>query len=83
MYSIQEKKLDTASFMHVDHVGWNTPWTPTVPNAKYIMSQQEWTHRAAVRRDTPLEHLTDSVLPIIEAGRAVFVTNDYALDDED
>lgn len=73
--------------MHADHVGWNTQlrdgrWVPTFPKAQYLMSQKEWEHWQAVHQDTPLVHLADSVLPIIEAGKAVFVTNDYALDDE-
>lgn len=72
--------------MHVDHVGWNTQlrdgrWIPTFPNAKHIISEKEWTYWEGVHRDTPLDHLADSVLPIIESGQAVFVTNDYALDD--
>lgn len=73
--------------MHVDHVGWNTQlrdgrWVPTFPKAQYIMSEKEWKHWEAVHKDTPLEHFADSVLPIVEAGKAVFVTNDYALNDE-
>jgi glyoxylase-like metal-dependent hydrolase (beta-lactamase superfamily II) len=73
--------------MHVDHVGWNTQlrdgrWVPTFPKARYIMSEKEWTYWESVHKDTPLEHLADSVLPIVEAGKAVFVTNDYALNDE-
>jgi len=35
-----------------------------------------------VHQATPLEHIADSVLPIVEAGQAVFVANDYALNDE-
>ena len=73
--------------LHVDHVGWNTQlrdgrWVPTFPNAKHIFSRQEWDYWAAVHQATPLEHITDSVLPIAEAGQAVFVANDYALHDE-
>ena len=34
---------------HTDHVGWNTRlengrWVPTFPNAKYVMSEKEWTY---------------------------------------
>jgi len=74
--------------LHSDHVGWNTRlesgrWVPTFPNARYVFSKQEvelWRdvgHEKFSR--TPYE---DSVLPIIEAGRAELVANDYALDDE-
>src|SRR5262245_31839604 len=34
------------------------------------------------RYTTPLEHLADSVLPVVEAGLVTFVANDYALNDE-
>ena len=74
--------------MHSDHVGWNTRledgrWVPTFPNARYIFSERE----LAAWRDVGHEGFSrapyeDSVLPIVEAGRAELVDNDYALDDE-
>lgn len=73
--------------LHSDHVGWNTRlvddrWVPTFPNAKYVFTRKEleaWElgHEKFAR--APLE---DSVLPVIAAGQAELVTNDYALDDE-
>src|SRR5262249_59884586 len=73
--------------LHVDHVGWNTQlrdgrWVPTFPNATYVISRKEWEYWETVHRTTPLEHLADSVLPIVEAGLAPLVANDYALNDE-
>jgi glyoxylase-like metal-dependent hydrolase (beta-lactamase superfamily II) len=74
--------------LHSDHVGWNTRledgrWVPTFPNARYVFSKKEleaWRDVGHPRFSrTTLE---DSVLPIVEAGRAELVTNDYALDDE-
>jgi len=74
--------------MHSDHIGWNTRlesgrWVPTFPNARYIFSEKELATWRDVDREgfsrTPYE---DSVLPIVEAGRAELVSNDYALDDE-
>lgn len=74
--------------MHADHIGWNTRlengrWVPTFPNARYIFSERELATWRDVDREgfsrTPYE---DSVLPIVEAGRAELVDNDYALDDE-
>lgn len=74
--------------LHTDHIGWNTRledgrWVPTFPNARYIFSERE----LAAWRDVGHEKFSrvpyeDSVLPIVEAGRAELVTNDYALDDE-
>ncbi len=74
--------------LHSDHIGWNTRledgrWVPTFPNARYVFSEKElaaWRdvgHEKFAR--TPYE---DSVLPVVEAGRAELVANDYALDDE-
>ena len=74
--------------LHSDHVGWNTRledgrWVPTFPNARYVFSKKEleaWRDVGHPRfARTTLE---DSVLPIVDAGRAVLVSNDYALDDE-
>ena len=74
--------------LHGDHVGWNTRldngrWVPTFPNAKYVMADRElayWTQR---EKDDPAScpWITDSVLPIVAAGREQVVTSDFALDD--
>ena len=72
--------------MHGDHIGWNTKlvdgrWVPTFPNARYVFSKKEydsWNTNEEADRHGPF---ADSVLPIVEAGRAELVTNDYALDD--
>jgi glyoxylase-like metal-dependent hydrolase (beta-lactamase superfamily II) len=73
--------------MHTDHVGWNTRlrdgrWVPTFPKAKYVMSGKELEYWQALHKQTPQPQIADSVLPIVEAGRAVLVQNDFALDDE-
>ena len=73
--------------MHVDHVGWNTKlengrWVPMFPNAKYILSKKELEYWEALPRDERTNHIVDSVLPIVEAGQAVLVDSDYALDDQ-
>ena len=53
-------------------------WTPTFPNARYILGADEY---AACEADgTAIFH--ENVLPIMEAGQAVLVDTDYALDDE-
>ncbi len=74
--------------LHSDHAGWNTRledgrWAPTFPNARYIFSRKELeTWRDVGHPRFSRATLEDSVLPIVEAGRAVLVANDYALDDE-
>ena len=73
--------------MHSDHVGWNTRledgrWVPTFPHARYVMSEKEWTYWSTFHKDSPQNQIADSVIPIVEAGRAQMVRNDFALDDE-
>ena len=69
--------------LHSDHCGWNTRlidgrWVPTFPNARYILARREVEHYAA----QPNDSYRESVLPVIEAGQAVLVEMDHALDDE-
>lgn len=78
--------------LHADHVGWNTRlvdgrWVPTFPNAKYIFARSEYEFWAAEHAklgadDEPVLYgaFTDSVLPVVEAGRAVMVESDWDLD---
>ena len=77
--------------LHPDHVGWNTQlrdgrWVPTFPNARYVFSRIEWEFwEPKARRDNRKfgdGAIGDSVLPIVEAGRAVLVESDHSLDDE-
>ena len=75
--------------LHVDHIGWNTRlvdgrWVPTFPNARYIFSRREFAHWQAAdghRSDHGGAPFEDSVLPVVEAGRAVLVDDDHAVDD--
>jgi glyoxylase-like metal-dependent hydrolase (beta-lactamase superfamily II) len=75
--------------MHVDHVGWNTRlengrWVPTFPKARYIFAKQEWEHWERMSRENQLErtgdYVADSVLPIVEAGRADLVSTDHEIE---
>ena len=73
--------------MHTDHVGWNTRlengrWVPTFPNARYVMSEKEWTYWSAFHNGTPQNQIADSVIPIVESGRAQMVKNDFAIDED-
>jgi len=56
--------------LHGDHVGWNTRlengrWVPTFPKARYLFSKKEYTYWSEIHQKTPLDQITDSVLPII------------------
>lgn len=75
--------------MHWDHVGWNTQlvdgrWTPTFPNAKYIMSKTEFDQADAIyrsgKKDTHTQAFEDSIDPIVRAKQAVLVGDDYELE---
>lgn len=75
--------------LHIDHTGWNTTlkdgrWVPTFPNAKYIFHKKEyaaWEAEHAKGANPPGTVFQDNCLPIVEAGQAVLVDDDYKLDD--
>lgn len=73
--------------LHIDHCGWNTRlvngrWVPTFPRARYIMARREYDAARAAGGDPEERTYEDNVLPIVEAGRAVLVEMDHAIDDE-
>jgi glyoxylase-like metal-dependent hydrolase (beta-lactamase superfamily II) len=85
-FSVDDIDFVMCTHLHVDHVGWNTRlqdgrWTPTFPKARYLFSEGEFNFWADRHANTPLPYLSDSVLPIVAAGRAELVRDDYALDD--
>jgi glyoxylase-like metal-dependent hydrolase (beta-lactamase superfamily II) len=72
--------------LHVDHVGWNTRlrngrWVPSFPNARYIFGAAEYAHWETAHAAAPVEVFADSVLPIVQAGRADLVQNDFTIGD--
>lgn len=77
--------LVLCTHLHADHVGWNTRlengrWVPTFPNARYVIGRRDYeffskqTHEAFHR-----EAYVDSVLPIVEAGRAELVESSHCV----
>lgn len=73
--------------LHVDHVGWNTMlvngvWTPTFPNARYLLGRKEFEHWSAEGEDEQQTILSDSVRPIMDAGLADLVEMDHVLSEE-
>jgi len=72
--------------LHLDHVGWNTrlvdgEWVPTFPNARYVFSRREHAATQAANARTANAAYEDSVLPIVRAGRADLVDDDFQLGD--
>ncbi len=74
--------------LHFDHVGWNTmldngKWIPTFPNAIYLFSKQEydyWIQKPEKEMIDDKNAIDDSVTPIVDAGLAKFVGDDYKID---
>ncbi len=86
----EEVDFVMCSHLHPDHVGWNTRlvdgrWVPTFPNAKYVFAREEWEFWEPKFRRDPKKFGDgaglDSVLPILEAGRAVMVEGDHQIND--
>jgi glyoxylase-like metal-dependent hydrolase (beta-lactamase superfamily II) len=75
--------------LHIDHCGWNTRleggrWVPTFPKAKYIFGKREyefWEAETARGAEPPGEIWRMNCRPIVEAGQALLVDDDYALED--
>ena len=75
--------------LHIDHCGWNTKlvdgrWVPTFPNAKYIFHKREYDFwaEAAKASDDPRDNVWKmNCLPVVEAGQALLVDDDFSLDD--
>ena len=76
--------------LHHDHVGWNTRlvdgrWVPTFPQARYLFGRREWQHWKHLR-DTDgyhhMDHLQDSIDPILAAGLEEYIDADFRLTDE-
>jgi glyoxylase-like metal-dependent hydrolase (beta-lactamase superfamily II) len=77
----EDVDLVVNTHLHVDHVGWNTRlvdgrWTPTFPNATYLFAGEEWEYWRH-EKDTCI---ADSVVPVVEAGRARLVDADHVID---
>lgn len=76
--------------LHADHVGWNTRlidgrWVPTFPNARYVFAKTEFDFWSELNKKGPKYSdgcIDDSVLPVVEAGQADIVVDDYAFNDE-
>jgi len=72
--------------LHGDHVGWNTRlldgrWVPTFPNARYVFAEREFSATRDGHAAKHNEAYVDSVLPVVEAGMADIVADDFAIGD--
>jgi len=75
--------------LHIDHCGWNTVlrdgrWVPTFPRAKYVFHKREYAAWEEVTRlgDNPPGNVWRfNCEPVVAAGQALLVDDDFALDD--
>ena len=75
--------------LHIDHTGWNTVlrdgrWVPTFPNAKYIFHKDEYAAWEALTKrgaNPPGNVWRFNCEPVVEAGQAQLVGDDFQLDD--
>jgi glyoxylase-like metal-dependent hydrolase (beta-lactamase superfamily II) len=84
-----EVDLVFCTHLHVDHVGWNTQsengrWKPTFPNARYLFGRRElndWMTQHDAGRALPIHAraLEQSVIPIVEAGKADLVDDGHEI----
>ena len=78
--------------LHIDHTGWNTKlvdgrWVPTFPNAKYVFHKGEYAAWEALAKEG-VERPGGAggvwkmnCEPIVAAGQALLVDEDFRLDD--
>jgi glyoxylase-like metal-dependent hydrolase (beta-lactamase superfamily II) len=84
------ESIDTVlcTHLHVDHVGWNTrlvdgKWAPTFANARYVFGQTEFQYwRDHQEEPDKAAVFSDSVQPIVDAGKADLVTSDARICNE-
>ena len=85
-FAVEDIDIVLCTHLHIDHVGWNTRlengrWVPTFPKARYLFSARELEYWQAKPADFAQPHLTESVLPIVAAGRADLVSSAHELSD--
>ena len=92
LIGITPGNVDTVlcTHLHFDHVGWNTRlvdghWVPTFPNARYLFSRKEYDHWLMLRETGgyhAVNHLADSVDPVVAAGLVDFINHEHQISDE-
>ena len=86
------EEIDTVlcTHLHFDHVGWNThlidgKWVPTFPNARYLFGKEEYAHwqmLMATHGYHDLNHMTDAIQPVVDAGLVDLIDNEHRICDE-
>ena len=83
------ESIDTVlcTHLHVDHVGWNTvkvdgQWRPTFSGARYLVARREWEHWSEQGDAVTRTVMSQSVLPVWDAGLVDLVDVDQRVADE-
>ncbi|WP_247807998.1 MULTISPECIES: MBL fold metallo-hydrolase [unclassified Bradyrhizobium] len=86
--SVEDIDYVMCTHLHDDHVGWNTrrvngEWVPTFPNARYIFHERELegTRRQHALQPQAWACYEDSVVPILQQGRADIVRDGFEVGD--
>jgi glyoxylase-like metal-dependent hydrolase (beta-lactamase superfamily II) len=85
-FSVGDIDFVMCTHLHPDHVGWNTRlengrWVPTFPNARYVFGKAEFDYWTEQNAKAEVPAFTDSVLPVVDAGKAELVRNDHLIGD--
>jgi glyoxylase-like metal-dependent hydrolase (beta-lactamase superfamily II) len=85
-FTVADVDYVMCTHLHPDHVGWNTRlendrWVPTFPNAKYIFGKSEFESWERKNAEAAVAPIVDSVLPIVEAGRAELADVNFTIGD--
>jgi glyoxylase-like metal-dependent hydrolase (beta-lactamase superfamily II) len=85
-FSVSDIDYVMCTHLHVDHVGWNTRmengrWVPTFPKARYVFGKSEYDYWHEQNAKAEVPPFADSVLPVVEAKRAEFAGDDFAIGD--
>ncbi len=87
-FGVDDIDFVCCTHLHADHVGWNTRledgrWVPTFPKARYVFARREVEYWEAFHAADPdnmyRNSWSDSVLPVLEAGRVDQVDDDHEI----
>jgi len=90
--SVNDIDYVMCTHLHIDHSGWNTVlrdgrWVPTFPRAKYVFHKREYaaweasTKAGETRPGGGGSVFTMNCEPVVAAGQAMLVDDDFSLDD--
>ena len=72
-FSVSDFNIIFMTHLHLDHVRTNmtkTPegWKPTFPNAKYMVSKNDWSYFSRMAERKRFEYLNEQIQPLVDSG---------------